>query len=473
MSKFSFIFFLSILLGVSISIAQVSTPKDKVIGSWTGSLTLSGMDLPIVFHIDADPSGELRASMDSPKQGAKGIPVQSVKLTGDSLFLNIRAIGGSFEGKIESAKKINGIFRQGGQALSLELIRGSVEESRRPQEPNPPFPYLENEVLVENAAARIKLAGTLTMPSEKGTFPAVVLITGSGPQNRNHEILGHKPFLVISDYLTRRGFAVLRLDDRGFGKSEGDFATATTNDFASDINAAFEFLRKQPGVESKKVGLVGHSEGALIASKVAAQNKNVAFAVLLAGSGVRGVDLLVMQNEAILKIQDLPQNLLDQYLNLRRKQFEAAASDLPTPELQQKVRQLEQEAKDQMSSEEISKLGLSPQAEQSVVIQLSSPWMRFFLNYDPAVDLRRIKVPVLALIGSKDVQVPSQPNLAAIEKALKSGGNKRFVVKEMPGLNHLFQHANTGLPNEYGQIEETFAPVAMSTFEDWMKRVVK
>jgi pimeloyl-ACP methyl ester carboxylesterase len=301
----------------------------------------------------------------------------------------------------------------------------------------------------------------------------VLLLTGSGPQDRDQTILGHKPFLVLADYLTHQGFAVLRLDERGTGKSGGDFATATTADFASDAEAAFTYLKNHPSINKRKVGLLGHSEGALLAAKVAAKYPEIAFVVLLAGNAVPGTELLVAQNKALLENAGMPQEQLQKYLNLREAQFKVAATEKDVTKAAGHIRQLEQEAKSKLTPQEQQQLGLTDKAEQTVVAQLSSPWMRYYLAYDPAPALQKLKMPVLALNGTKDLQVPHQQNLPATEKALKAGGNQKYTIREMPELNHLFQTAKTGSPAEYGQLEETFAPTALQVIGEWMKGVVK
>lgn len=456
-----------------IALAQQGVNPEQVTGTWNGALSIGGMNLPLVLHISMEESGSLTATMDSPQQGAKGIPVQEVKLTQDTLYLNIRAIGGVYTGNVSGAETIDGHWKQGGQSFPMQLKKGAAEVIPRPQEPTRPYPYQEQEIVIANTAAGVNLAGTLTLPQGKGPHPAVILFTGSGTQDRDMTVLGHKPFLVLADHLTRQGFAVLRLDDRGAGKSGGNPTTATTKDFASDAQVAYTFLKRQGEIDSKKIGLLGLSEGALIAAQVAAANKDVAFVVLMAGNGVPGTELLVAQNEAIFRAAGVPDTTLQKLLQLRRAQFEVAASDADMYSAADQIRSLEQSAKSNISEQEQKQLGLSPQSEQAIVAQLSSPWMRYFLAYDPALALQQLRMPVLALNGSKDLQVPAAANLAATEQALKAGRNKRYTVKELPGLNHLFQTANTGLHTEYASIEETMSPLALETISAWMKRVVR
>lgn len=435
---------------------------------------MMGTELPLVFHIKESPDGSLTATMDSPKQGAKDIPVQSVKQVQDSLYIDMKAIGGTYAGKLSGPETIEGQWKQGGQSFALQLKKGAAAETmKRPQHPKPPYPYQHTEVTVPNKEAGITLAGTLTVPQGGSPHPAVLLFTGSGPQDRDETILGHKPFLVLADHLTRQGFAVLRLDDRGVGKSGGDFASATTADFVSDAATAFEYLKGLDFIDKKKVGLLGHSEGALIAEQVAATHPETAFVVLMAGNAVPGTELLLAQNKALLQNAGVPQELLQKYLDLRKAQLQVAATEKDVAKAAEQIRKLEQAARAKVTEQEQKQLGLTPQSEQAIVSQLSSPWMRYYLAYDPAPALRKLKMPVLVLNGTKDLQVPYQQNLPATEKALKAGGNKKYTIKELPGLNHLLQTANTGSPAEYGQIEETIAPAALETIAEWMKGLVK
>ncbi|SIT94616.1 alpha/beta hydrolase [Pontibacter indicus] len=461
-----------ILLSTMATVAQQTTTA-QVLGPWHGTLEAPGTRVTVIFRLSSSESGQFAATMDVPMQGVKGMPIPEAEIKQDSLYLRIPAGGIAFAGKLTGPESISGSWKQAGMDFPLALSKGEAPVARRPQMPVKPYPYLEQEVTVENKTAGITLAGTLSIPEGKGKHPAVILFTGSGKQDRDMSLMGHKPFLVLADHLTRQGFAVLRLDDRGAGKSGGNHAVATTQDFVSDAQAAYTFLKTHQQVNPKKIGLLGISEGALIASSVAAANKDAAFVVLMAGPAVPGVDLLVSQNEALLKSQ-LPEESLQKYLKLRRAQFEVAASTTEVFEASRKVRELEKDARASLTEEDkqLAQL-LVPQAENAVVAQIMTPWMRHFLAYDPAPALQQLKMPVLALNGSKDLQVPAAVNLAATEKALHSAGNKRYTIKELPGLNHIFQTADTGQVHEYATIEETLAPVALETISTWMKGVVK
>ena len=358
--------------------------ESPLAGDWIGTLEAQGQNLRLALHVSAAPGGGLQATFDSLDQHASGIPVDEIRLELNIVRFSLKQAGATFQGKL-IGDSIDGEFRQSGFAMKLVFHRGVAEGPKRPQNPAPPYPYISEEAEFENHAAHITLAGTFTIPREaQGAAktrkpPAVVLIVGSGPNDRDESILGHKPFLVLADYLTRHGIAVLRYDKRGVGQSKGVYKTATSADFAADASAAVDSLLARSDIDHRRIGLIGHSEGGILAPMVAAERK----------------DRLLLHNDA---------------------------------------------------------------------------WSRYFLNYDPATALEKLKMPVLALIGGLDMQVAPDENLAAIAAALKKGGNDRFTTLRLPGLNHLFQTAVTGAPSEYGRIEETIAPVALETITQWIRR---
>jgi len=436
---------------------QPAKPSD-IDGTWLGTLVISAdAKLRIVFHIVNTEDG-LMATLDSPDQGVKGLPTSKVSRDKAALRIEIEKISGVFTGLIAAdLSSIDGTFTQGSSLpLSLHRVKDEAElELKRPQNPTKPYPYHDEDVSYENKVQNVTLAATLTIPQGKGPFPAVVLITGSGPQDRDESLLGHKPFLVLSDYLTRHGIAVLRADDRGTGKSTGNFATATTADFATDTEAGIAYLKTRPEVNPKKIGLIGHSEGGIIAPMVAARNPDVAFIVMMAGSGVPGDEILVAQVEAIDESSGKTHAEAVQAGTREREILNLIKTEKDPAVLEKKL-------KDKMAEDGLeAQLGIEIKA-------LTSPWFRFFMTYDPATALRKVTCPVLALNGEKDRQVPAKQNLPAIRKALEEGGNKHFEIVELPGLNHLFQTAKTGSPNEYAQIEETIAPVALDTMTVWI-----
>jgi pimeloyl-ACP methyl ester carboxylesterase len=348
------------------------------------------------------------------------------------------------------------------------LAEGESADPVRPQTPQPPFPYVSREVTYTNDADGTRLAGTLTVPEGAGPFPAALLITGSGPQNRDEEIFGHKPFWVIADHLSRNGIAVLRADDRGVGDSLGDMATATTEDFAGDALAGVRFLAAQRGIDAGAIGLIGHSEGGIIAPMVATRSDDVAFIVLLAGTGVPGVDLMVMQLEATQRSIGRSEENIARQAVVQRRLLERAAAGADLPEITETVAEL---TRIQVSTVPEAQRPTAEQLEPGIeaqAAQLMAPWFRFFLNFDPRSALRNVRVPTLAMNGSLDTQVPARVNLEEIESALEVAGNTDITVQELDGLNHLFQTAETGSPTEYATIEETFSPTALRLITDWI-----
>ncbi len=459
---------LAVLTGAAGVSAQSASP-DAFVGSWMGDLKAGAVTLRIAFTISAS-NGVLSATMDSPDQGVKGVPVSRVDAQKDSIVLEVKTAAGSYTGKISAdGKSIDGIWSQGGARFPVLLKKlEAAFVLDRPQELKPPFPYSSIDVTFTNRKANVELAGTLTIPPGAGPFPAVVLVTGSGPQNRNEELMGHKPFLVIADYLSRNGIAVLRYDDRGTAASKGDFATATTFDFADDAESAFTFLAARKEVDAKRVGIAGHSEGGIIAPIVAARNPAVAFIVLLAGPGLRGDKLLEAQGSAVARASGVDEKSVTQSAQLNRKLYAIALKPGNADALMAEAKQAYLDALDADTSLSEKEKNDAKANAARVLTPLFTPWLRTFLAIDPAAYLSRVSVPVLALNGSRDLQVPADLDLSAIETALKAAGNTRYKLVKLEGLNHLFQHAETGLPDEYGKLTETFAPEALSALKGWI-----
>lgn len=428
-------------------------------GIWQGKIQNA---LRLVVHVAADSGGGLVSRVDSPDQGAMGLPVTQTTFTSDTLRLELADLGASYSGRMNGdGTAIAGEWRQSGQVLPLDLARAdSVEMPRRPQEPNPPYPYVEEQVEYRGADASVTLAGTLTKPQGAGPFPCALLITGSGPENRDEMIFGHRPFLVIADDLTRHGIAVLRVDDRGVGGSTGDAKTATSEDFAADVLAGVQFLATRGDIDPKRIGLIGHSEGGLIAPIVATRSQAVAFIVLLAGPGVTGAEILDAQGEAIARAMGRSDADVAQQRRVQQKLFALAAQRLDSASVDTRVRAI-------FRDEHVDSTTARAQVPGAVAIA-RSPWFQFFLGYDPRPALRKVRCPVLALNGGKDTQVPAKQNLPEIEKALKAGGNRDFETRELSGLNHLFQTCATGAPTEYATIEETVAPAALDAMRVWI-----
>lgn len=464
MTRFKDLFFLlplAILIASRTASAQQPANSSSIVGTWLGTISQGSMQLRIQFHITSGAAG-LAATMDSLDQGARGIPVSAVKLEDGSLHLEVAVAHGQYDGKMDDGgSTITGSWTQGGASIPLVLHRMEAEAPplRRPQTPQKPYPYREEDVTYPNSTARVTLAATLTLPQGKGPFPAVLLITGSGPHDRDETIFEHRPFLVLADYLTRKGFAVLRADKRGCGKSTGSYATATTADFATDADAGVAYLQSRPEVNHEKIGLIGHSEGGAVAPLVAARNPKVAFIVLMAGPGLRGDQILLAQRSLIAEAQGASREDVEKDAAIHRTIYsfieQEKEKDAPT---------IEKEAREKFTGQ------LPEQQLDAEAKALSTPWFRYFLAYDPVPTLRQVKCAVLAIGGSRDLQVPPDEDLAAIRKALEAAGNKRFEVDKLDGLNHLFQSAKTGSPSEYVQIEETISPVALEKIASWLQK---
>jgi pimeloyl-ACP methyl ester carboxylesterase len=427
-------------------------------GDWEGAIVGPAARLRIVVHVRTGRFGTT-ALMDSPDQLAYGIPLEGLAREGDRVSFQQAAIHGSYAGVLSAdGKTIIGEWNQGrGVPLILTKTAGQATAARRPQTPVKPYPYREEEVVFASAPG-VRLAGTLTLPVGKGPFPAAVLITGSGAQDRDETLLGHKPFLIIADRLTRDGIAVLRYDDRGFGQSTGQFAKALTSDFAADAAAAVVFLRRRGDIDPARVGLIGHSEGGLVAPMVAAKDRKLGFVVLLAGPGAPLSEVLAAQRLAIgpgmgagPKMIAASQALLDHAVAAMQGAKDDAEAEVRATAV---------------LTAEGAPLGLTPALAAAQAKQLSSGWMRGLLSYDPRPTLAQVRAPILAVNGSKDLQVPTKQNLDAIR--LATSANKDVTIVELPGLNHLFQTAPTGAVGEYADIEETVAPLALDTVSNWV-----
>lgn len=458
---------INILFALLMLVGQVFA--QSLSGTWNGALKIQNSSLRVVFNIKQTDNGYI-STMDSPDQGAKDIPVTSTGFQSPNLKLEIKNAGIEYNG-ILKGDEIIGIFKQGNQEFPMNLSRGQSEKKVliRPQEPTKPYGYNSEDITFENKVANISLAGTFTYPSKGDNFPVVILISGSGPQNRDEEILGHKPFLVLSDHLTKNGIAVLRFDDRGVGKSTGKFKDATTADFATDVESAITYLKTRKEIDPKKIGLMGHSEGGIIAPMVAARSKEVDFIVLLAGTGLRGDKILLLQQELIARASGVSEVEIAKSRRINSEAFDIVLKSNESESLKNDLRvYLANILKNEPSASKPTNMSNDDFIEAQVK-QISGAWMQYFIKYDPSLALQEVKCPVLAINGAKDLQVPPKEDLAAIEKALKKGGNKYVTIKEMPNLNHLFQECKTGSLSEYASIEQTFSPLALSEITNWVK----
>ncbi|UWX54861.1 alpha/beta hydrolase [Maribacter litopenaei] len=451
-------------------ITAFTVTAQDITGDWHGMLKVQGIQLRVVFHIQDGEEG-YSATMDSPDQGAKDIPVTSTTFENQVLHINMPNLGIVYEGTLNEEGTITGDFNQFGQIMPLELSREVAQKETvlRPQEPVKPYPYYTEEVTFRNERANIELAGTLSLPQKEGVFPVVVLISGSGPQNRDEELFGHRPFLILGDHLTRNGIAVLRYDDRGTALSTGNFESATSEDFSEDVEAAVTYLRTRQEIDKNNIGLVGHSEGGMIAPMVASRDNDIAFIVLMAGVGIPGDELLLLQQRAVGKVSGLSETMLMDIETANRTVFTMIKESTDLAQLSSDLTQYLKEHPDSTKPPGVD----ADTYAQIKVDQLLNPWWLHFIRYDPANALEEVNCPVLAINGEKDLQVPPQENLPAIQTALERGGNMQVTVKELPKLNHLFQESATGSPAEYGQLSETLAPEALDTILSWIQKQVR
>lgn len=454
-----------ILCFVAVLVSAV-TFGQEITGQWNGILKVPGMQLSIVFHINKTDNGFI-ATMDSPDQKANGIPVTTTTFVDSVLKLEIKNLDVVYEGTLNKDNTIIGNFTQRGHAIPLNMSREIVEKEVlvRPQEPKAPFPYYTEEVSFENKKDKVTLAGTLSLPQKEGSFPVVILITGSGRQNRDEEVMGHKPFLVLADYLTKKGIGVLRFDDRGAGKSTGDFSKATTPDFVKDVQAGVDYLLTRKEVDKNKIGLIGHSEGGVINAIVAGNSKEIDYIVSLAGPGIRSDKLLLLQKELLERQMGISEPEIQKSKEIYKGAYDIILnSPVYNDDLKVKV-----------NSYFKSKFGdaISDNDIIAMTNQMANPWLHYFAKFDPAPVFKKVKCPVLALNGSKDLQVPAAVNLDAIKKAVTSGGNKNVTTKILPDLNHFFQECKTGLPSEYSSIEQTLSPIALEEISKWILLQVK
>ncbi|MGH1338148.1 MAG: alpha/beta hydrolase family protein [Aureispira sp.] len=465
--RFLFVGFLTCCFSLNSLDAQILSP----VGHWKGNLEVNGQSIPLVFHLEQEEQGDWKASFDSPNQMVYDMAFDVVQVQTPKIRLEIKAARVVYEGTLqEDGQTIKGNWMQGGAVLSLDLIFGVQEVIERPQTPKAPFSYDVETVEFNNKKAGLSLAGTLTLPARKQNCPAVVLISGSGPQDRNGMILKHQPFMVIADYLTRQGVVVLRVDDRGVGKSGGTFAGATSADFATDVAAALTYLQKHPRVNANKVGLLGHSEGGLIAPMVASVRDDVAFLILLAGPGYPGYQTLKQQNHDMTLQETQDAGLAKRQAQVLEKIYAAVlAKENKEKSTSEMMARLEKDLKE-LSAEDREKLGWTDVVIRSIVTQLRSPWMAYFLAANPEEYLQKVQCPVLAINGDKDLQVHVD-NLKGIEEALKKGKNKTYQIQAFENLNHLLQTSETGAIEEYVKIEETISPKVLIAIDKWLQEV--
>lgn len=434
-------------------------------GSWKGIIEIQGTKLNLVFNFK-EAGGNWSATMDSPDQGGFGIPMDEVTINQNKVLVKSKALQLTYEGTI-TKDCIEGIFQQSFLQVPLNLKSDTSEASQRPQEPQPPFPYQIENISFPSLDKSITLSGTLTLPGDLKKHPAVVLIAGSGPANRDEEIFGHKPFAVIADYLTRQGLAVLRYDKRGIGESTGSLREATTLNLAEDVEASIQFLRNHPNIQSNNIGLIGHSEGGIIAPMVASRDQAISFIVLLAVPGMTGKQILKKQNEESIQRSPITNDQKTKALNVAVQYLDylaqTSSEGTSTEALHNTL--------DSIISINLAE-DIFPQVSREEMIKsTNNNWIIYFLNLDPSEYLKKVHCPILALNGTKDIQVEANSNLKIIESSVKN--KELLTVKKYLNLNHLFQKAETGAINEYAQIQETFSEDVLRDILTWISRYIK
>jgi pimeloyl-ACP methyl ester carboxylesterase len=434
---------------------------EPVMGIWEGKLNAGGANVRLVFHIEDSDYGPV-ASLDSPDQGQKGIPVREVTFDGEYLALDIAAIGARYEAKwVDGA--LEGTWKQGGGEIPFNMEKvDEVAAADRPQNPEPPFPYAIEEVRFGSRADDAVLAGTLTLPQGEGPFPAAILITGSGQQDRDETIFEHKPFWVIADFLSRHGVAVLRYDDRGVFESTGDLTNATTALFAQDALGAVDLLGARDDIAS--IGMIGHSEGGAISDLAAVADDRIAWTVRLAGASVSGREILMEQAPAVFRANGADESLIAELLEINTALYDIVLAGDDPETARQKATAYVEGKRAELDDATQAALGLNE--ADKMLATLQNPWFLQFLAYDPAQDLRSLDIPVLALYGGKDVQVLASQNEPVARELLQHPDSRTHVY---PGLNHLFQTADTGAPAEYGQITETISPQVLEDILEWIQ----
>jgi len=461
---------LLIIASVLILSQLVSAQQYDPCGSWLGRLSAGGVWLRIVFNIDTDDTGNLKTTMDSPDQGAKGIPMEETIFATDTIIIKAPMMRGEYRGVMVNDTSIEGTWTQSGQDYQLNMYRQKEEfKLNRPQEPQPPFPYTEERIKFPALKGDFELGGTLTLPAEGGPYPAAILVSGSGSQNRDEEIFGHKPFFVLADHLTKGGIAVLRYDDRGVGESGGDPVGATSGDFTGDARSAINYLFTRSDIDKDKIGVIGHSEGGLIGLKLAAEDDDVAFLITLAGPGVKGRTILEDQTEYISRMGGLPEDVIEQSMQVNRKiysimeEYEDPGRGMDSIYAYVSGFYREQGMGEDIVNQVINNIKKS-------INPGSYPWLRYFIKSDPRSYFPDIVCPVLVLNGEKDCQVMAEKNVKALVSGLGDAGNDDVTGKIFPELNHLFQTSGSGLPEEYGEIEETMSPVVLDVILLWISK---
>ncbi len=450
-----------------ISDSNAENNENFIIGDWSGVLDIGIAQLAVVLHFKKESNGSLSGTFDHLQEKMYDLTIDLITLDGETLKFEIKIFSVKFEGNfINNKSEISGQWIQFGKLFPITFERGikSLKAPNRPQEPKIPYPYTEEIVSYANPRANVSLAGTLTLPSSKGPFPVAILIAGAGQSDRDATMLGHKTFLILADYLTRHGIAVLRFDKRGCGKSSGNFNTATTEDFADDVLAGVEYLKNRKDFNLNQIGLIGHSEGGVIAPIVAAKSPDVAYIVLMAACGVNGEEIMLGWNASIARANGATEEMIDQDRKYKKERFAILKRE---PDFAVAGKKLRETIKNQKQGE----INIDSEAIDAEVNYMNTRWFRYFLTLDPTIALKQVQIPVLALNGELDQQIFSKENLPVIARALEDGGNKDYSIVELSKLNHLFQTCHDGSFGEYAKIEETISPIALNLIAEWILRI--
>jgi len=460
-----------IVFAIVVTMSIVSAFSQDISGDWNGEAKRGEKLITFVFKIEKENS-KYSSTMSVPTFRVSGIKPSTTTFIDGKLLIDGSNVGMNYKGIFNmESQQFEGTYKEGGLEMTLNLKKGAIkiEDLRRPQEPVKPYPYYEEDVVFKNIEAKVSLAGTLTLPNKNEKFPVVILISGSGPQDRDESFMGHKPFLVLADHLTKQGIGVLRFDDRGHGESTGDFGNATTEDFSKDVLSAITYLKTRNDVDIKNIGLIGHSEGGIIAPLVANNSKDVAFMVLLASTGISGTELSVMQSKTL---RQFPVKDEIAYEKNTRKAIAIVTSNKSDLEIKNELTThynafIQPILTSLNVPEKKINLFIESQLKRSL-----KPWSRYFLQYNPADEIEKLQMPVLSLNGSKDTQVNAKINQEGIRNALIKGGNKDYEIIELENLNHFFQECETGNMDEYRKIEQTFSPTALKEISNWIfKRI--
>lgn len=456
-----------VTLAIIFTLSIVNVFSQDISGNWSGKAKRGDKEITFVFNIKKEGTN-YSSVMNVPTFRVSGIKTATTTFSNGKLTIDGSNVGMSYVANFNTKlQQFEGMYKEGGIEMALNLKKGAVEiaDQRRPQEPVKPYPYYEEEVEFKNAAANITLAGTLTLPNKNGTFPVVILISGSGPQDRDESFMGHKPFLVLANHLTKQGIGVLRFDDRGQGASTGDFSNATTEDFSKDVLSAIMYLKNRTDIDVNNIGLIGHSEGGIIAPLAANNSKDVAFMVLLASTGISGAELSVMQSKTL---REFPVKDEVAYEKNARKAIAIVTSDKSASEIKVELTaHYNNFLRPILTSLNVPEKNIKTYIESQVNTSIK-PWSRYFLKYNPADEIEKLQIPVLSLNGSKDTQVDAKINQDGIRQALIKGKNEEYKIVELENLNHFFQECETGRMDEYRKIEQTFSPIALKEISNWI-----